>query len=110
MFSGVSVVSVSPGCSESAGVVTCSVPELARGAETTFTVVVQVDVPSARTILNTAAITSGQLNPVASNNSASENTGVQASVLVPGLSVWALAGLAALLVIATALRVAENGG
>ncbi len=76
---GVSFVSASPGCAESAGVVTCSVGDLAAMASTSMVVAVNVDPETRGTISNTASISGVETDSDSGNDSDSEDTVVEAS-------------------------------
>lgn len=60
-------VSASPGCTEAAGVVTCTVGNLANGASQSFDVTVTAG-SAGSTLTNTASIAGHQSDPVAGNN------------------------------------------
>ena len=67
------------GCSHDAGVVTCSVEgDLAAGASTGFTIVVQVvdDLEPGMSLENTALVSSDEYDPNAANNEANADTSV----------------------------------
>jgi uncharacterized repeat protein (TIGR01451 family) len=68
-------VSASTGCNELGGTVTCNLGDIADGASTTATIVVQPTAATS-TISNTASVESGTRDPNAANNSATEQTPV----------------------------------
>lgn len=78
---GVTFVSASAGCSNAAGQVTCSIANLAAGAQQALTITVNAPatVPAPPQIINTAQITANTPNdPDTSNNSAQWTTTIQA--------------------------------
>ncbi len=76
---GVSFVSASPGCVESAGVVACAVGDLAATASTNMVVAVDVDPETRGTISNTAVVSGVETDSDPGNDSDSEDTVVEAS-------------------------------
>jgi uncharacterized repeat protein (TIGR01451 family) len=77
---GVTFVSVTPGapdCTESSGVVTCNLGDMASGAS--VDVVIVVNTTTDGTITNEASATSDTVDPDSGNNSASEDTTVNPS-------------------------------
>ena len=76
--SGVTFVSSSVACSNSVGVLTCPIGNLANGASISFTVTIHI--PSSgvgsSSITNTANVTGDQLDPNSGNNTASLTTSV----------------------------------
>ena len=77
----VAYVALSPSqgsCVEAVGVVTCSLGTIADGGSATITIDVTVDpdVADGSTITNNASVASATTDPVAANNSTSENTTV----------------------------------
>ncbi len=72
--SGVTFVGASSGCTESGGVVTCTVASLASGATATFTVNTTVKGSAGSTIANTATVTSDTNDPTPGNNTGSSST------------------------------------
>ena len=77
-------VSASPGCSLSAGVVTCAAGTLASGASQTFTVTVTAG--SGGSIVNTATIAGNQPDPNGGNNSSTVTTSVNHNPICSGAS------------------------
>jgi uncharacterized repeat protein (TIGR01451 family) len=77
-------VSASPGCSLTAGVVTCSAGTLAPGASQTFTVMVTAG--SGNSIVNTATIGGNQSDPNGGNNSSTVTTSVNHNPVCGGAS------------------------
>ena len=73
---GVTFVSASSGCSESVGVVTCNVTNLAKDASTSVNVVVKTGVPG--TITNKATVSATEYDPNTDNNSSEQSTEVKA--------------------------------
>ncbi len=67
-------VSTTKGSCSGAGPVVCNLGSLGNGANATVTIVVRPT--SAGTIINTAAVTAGELDPVPGNNNASQATTV----------------------------------
>lgn len=63
-------------CSESAGIVTCSLGDISGGANATINIAVTAPV-SAGTITNSATINGNETDPIAGNNTSAENTVVQ---------------------------------
>src|SRR5437879_4634567 len=75
---GVTFVSASSGCTNSAGTVTCTVGNLAAGASATITI--NVTAPATPgTVTNTAAVKGNETDPNTANNSASASTTIVAS-------------------------------
>ena len=77
---GVSFVSASAGCSEAAGVVTCSIGNLANGASAMVTINVTVSNSAVGTLVNNADASADQDDP--SSNATAENTTVMASAVL----------------------------
>jgi uncharacterized repeat protein (TIGR01451 family) len=77
-------VSASPGCSLSAGVVTCTAGTLTSGASQTFTVTVTAG--SGSSIVNTATIGGNQPDPNGGNNSSTVTTSVNHNPICSGAS------------------------
>ena len=71
---GVAFASASAGCTESSGIVTCSVGNLANGGSATMTIVLTAT--AAGTITNTATVSSDVDDPASANDSASATTTV----------------------------------
>jgi uncharacterized repeat protein (TIGR01451 family) len=69
---GVTFVSASAGCTELDGVVTCVVGALAMGDDAQITIVVTADVEGP--ITNTATVSGAEFDPVAGNNTATQDT------------------------------------
>jgi uncharacterized repeat protein (TIGR01451 family)/CSLREA domain-containing protein len=76
---GVTFASASPGCVEAAGVVTCTVGDLAAGATTTLVVSVDVDADTRGQLSNTAGVTAVETDSDPGNDSDTETTDVEAS-------------------------------
>jgi uncharacterized repeat protein (TIGR01451 family) len=72
---GVTFVSASTGCSEASGTVTCTIGNLANGANTSRTIVVTPTVANP-SLSNTATATATTADPNAGNNSATASTDV----------------------------------
>jgi uncharacterized repeat protein (TIGR01451 family) len=66
---GVSFASASPGCSQSAGVVTCTLAGLSSGANLARTIVVTVNSATTGLLSNSVEISGNQFDPDSSNNS-----------------------------------------
>src|SRR5262249_6639067 len=75
---GVTFVSASTGCTNASGTVTCTVGNLANGANATITIVVTAP-STAGTITNTAPVAGQPTDPNTANNTASATTQVQAA-------------------------------
>jgi uncharacterized repeat protein (TIGR01451 family) len=74
---GVSFASASPGCSESAGLVTCTLAGLSSGANLARTIVVTVNSATTGLLSNSVEISGNQFDPDSSNNSDTITTTVQ---------------------------------
>jgi uncharacterized repeat protein (TIGR01451 family) len=75
---GVTLVSTA-GCAEDpTGAPTCSLGTIAAGGSTAFTVTVDVDPETVGTLMNTASVTSTTSDPNPANDTATENTTVEA--------------------------------
>lgn len=72
----VTFVSASAGCTHSAGTVTCTIANLAAGANTSVTITVTPQAGAVPSITNTVSVTGGQFDPNGANNSANESTTV----------------------------------
>ena len=94
--SGVTFSSVSTGCTQSGGTVTCSIGTMASDASKVISIVVSVDAPTTGTLSNTASVTGNETELITSNNSATVSTSVGAAP-IPGLSQWGLMALAVML-------------
>jgi uncharacterized repeat protein (TIGR01451 family) len=68
-------VSASAGCSESSGIVTCTIGDLSKGANAFVTIEITAP-PTAGTITNNAQVVASEPDPVSANNNDSENTEV----------------------------------
>lgn len=73
----VSAISTQSSCTEAAGVVTCTIGNMGNGATVTVTIVVTPTTPGV--ISNTATVSSPTSDPNAANNSATEQTTVNAT-------------------------------
>lgn len=81
---GVTMKSTS-GCLEDPnGVPTCSIGDIAAGTSAQFTISVSIDIGTSGTITNVASVTSETVDPDASNNTFSEDTGLVLSNTVIG--------------------------
>lgn len=85
---GVFLVSASPGCQHSAGIVTCSLDSLASGSSAV--VHITVTTPAAGELINTAAITSAVDDPQAANDTVTASLTVGQASAVPAVSFWGL--------------------
>jgi uncharacterized repeat protein (TIGR01451 family) len=72
--SEVSFLASTAGCTESSGVVTCSLGDLAIGATRAITVLVAVDPGASGTITNSVAVAGDEVDPTPANNSDTEPT------------------------------------
>src|SRR5439155_2876039 len=72
--SGANFVSASQGCSQSGGIITCNLADIAVGASATVNIVVTPT--AAGTISNTASVTAKEIDPDTANNTATESTTV----------------------------------
>lgn len=98
---GVSFVSASSGCSQSAGTVTCTLGTLANGGNASVQIVVTPT--QAGSLTNTVYVTSAVQDPTSADNSASIAATVAAPPApVPALSPWGIAGTAGLLLLGLA--------
>lgn len=84
-----------PGCSISAGTMTCTGTNLAVGASTTITMTGTAT--TAGTVTNTASVSTTATDSVSSNNSASASTTVTDAIPVPLVNLPVLAGSVVLL-------------
>lgn len=92
-------------CSAPSNVVTCTRPTLAVGAAPAISLVVAPPAVSfARTLVNTASVSSTTPDPSATNNSSTVTVNVLPSNAIPTLSTWMLLLLAALLGVAGIFR------
>jgi uncharacterized repeat protein (TIGR01451 family) len=73
---GVAFVSASPGCTQAAGVVTCALGPLAPSAVATVDITVAVSPGLSGLLTNTASVVGGAPDPLAANNTDSEDTTV----------------------------------
>jgi uncharacterized repeat protein (TIGR01451 family) len=85
--------------------ITCAFSSLAPGASATATIVVKVDAGVSGPLTNVASTTADTLDDVISNNSFKAVTQVITGTSVPSVSVWALAALAAVLLLTFSGRV-----
>jgi uncharacterized repeat protein (TIGR01451 family) len=79
LSSDVDFMSASPGCTESGGVVVCSIGDVASGTSVTLTVTVFVDISifqrtDTRVISNTATVLGAEIEPNYANNTVTETT------------------------------------
>ena len=88
--SGVRYVSSTPGCTESAGSVTCTLGDLASTASTTVAIVARVNATTTGTITNTVTVAGAESDPDTASNSAT----VASTATIPSLSDWGLVALA----------------
>jgi uncharacterized repeat protein (TIGR01451 family) len=83
--------------SESGGVVTWNVGNLANGSSATLTITVRVESSSTGKIINTATVSGAEADPITDNNTSVQETRVfSAATNVPGISLWGSAALAVL--------------
>lgn len=71
---GTSFRSVSGGCAESNGIVTCTAGTLAANSATARTIVADVNATATTTLQATASVSAAEFDPNSSNNSTTENT------------------------------------
>lgn len=95
---GVTFVSASAGCTQSAGTVSCALGTLANGANATAQIVITPT--QAGSLTNTVSATSAVQDPTSANNTATVATNVAAATVpsVPALSPLGIAGTAGLLI------------
>ena len=90
----VAFVSASAGCGESGGTVTCTAASLANGASVQFTITVTTPATPGTVFSNTANVTSGEIDPDASDATATAQITATNPPGVPGVTTWGLGALA----------------
>jgi uncharacterized repeat protein (TIGR01451 family) len=95
---GMTFVSASAGCVESAGTVTCTTASLVDSASVAFKITVSPPILFGN-ISNTASVTSSTQDPATGNNSITLVTFVTVPPGVPIVGTWGLIGLATVFVL-----------
>ncbi len=84
----------SPECTHAAGTVTCAVGDLALGGSVSYSIDVVVGTPPGGELINTATVSGTEADPDPADNSATETTRVDASLIfvdgfeIGGTSAW----------------------